>query len=76
MKSLKEKSECDIKLCIQNDDDIVLYYIHQSFIGDEPIWSVIKENRDVWRLSEEVLKLKRDSINTAHQLVKKPNETV
>lgn len=55
-RNLKTKKECDIKLCIQNGDNITLYYVHQSFKDNEPVWSVVKTNSEVWKLTEEVLK--------------------
>ena len=69
-RSLKMKNECDIKLCIQNGDDIVLYYLHQSFKNNEPIWSVVKTNSEVWKLTEEVLRLE----NKCENYVDKDND--
>lgn len=60
-RSLKTKNECDIKLCIQNKEDLILYYIHQSFQDNEPVWSVVKTNSDVWKLTEEALKFANKS---------------
>ena len=62
-RSLKSKEECDIKLCIQDNDDITLYYIHQSFKDDEPVWNVVKTDNKVWKLTEEVLKLDNKGMN-------------
>lgn len=70
-KSLKERKECDIKLCIQKGDDIILYYIHQSFKDGEPVWNVIKTNNEVWRLTEEALKLENEKSNFTYQLTKR-----
>ena len=56
-RSLKSGNECDIKLCIKKDDDITLYYIHQSFKDNKPIWEVIRTNSEIWKLTDEVLKL-------------------
>lgn len=70
-KSLKAKSECDIKLCIQNEDDLIIYYVHQSFKDNEPVWSVVKTNNEVWRLTEEVLKFENKHANTAYELTKR-----
>lgn len=70
-RSLKAKNECDIKLCIQNRDDITLYYVHQSFKDNEPVWNVVKTNGEVWRLTEEVLKLENKCANATYKLTKK-----
>lgn len=70
-RSLKAKCECDIKLCIQNGDELILYYVHQFFNGSEPVWSVVKTNNDVWRLTEEVLKYKNDCTGATYKLTKK-----
>ena len=59
-RSLKYQQECDIKFCIQAYDDIILYTVHQSFDGDKPIWVVVNENRDVWRLTEVASKNKNE----------------
>lgn len=69
-RSLKAKNECDIKLCIQNGDDIILYYVHQSFKDNEPVWGVVKTNSEVWKLTEEVLKLENKCANATYQLTK------
>ena len=52
-----KKEECDIKICVQEEDNIIIYYVHQHFMGDKPVWDVIKTNNEIWRLSEEILKL-------------------
>ncbi len=70
-RSLKAKSECDIKLCIQNKDDIKLYYVHQSFKDGEPVWSVVKTNNEVWRLTEEALKFEN---NATYKLTRKKSD--
>ena len=70
-KSLKSKEECDIKVCIQEGEDITLYYVHQSFKDDKPIWNIIKTNNEVWRLTDEVLKKENECKNTSHQLTKR-----
>ena len=62
-RSIKEKNECDIKLCIKKDDDITLYYIYQSFKDNKPIWEVIKTNSEIWKLTDEVLKLENKYAN-------------
>lgn len=72
-RSLKTKKECDIKLCIQNGDDIDHYCIHQLFIDDEPIWSVVKTNREVWKFTEEALKLESKCEAGTYQLTKRKN---
>ena len=69
-RSLKEKNECDIKLCIQNGDDLILYYVHQSFKDSEPVWSVVKTNSEVWKLTEEVLKFENKCANATYKLTK------
>ena len=66
VRSLKLKNECDIKICIQSGDNIILYYVHQFFKNNEPIWSVIKANSDVWKLTDEVLKLENKSTNALY----------
>lgn len=75
-RSLKAKNECDIKLCIQDGDDIILYYVHQSFKDNEPIWTVVKTNNEVWRLTEEVLKLENKCTSTAYKLTKNKKSNV
>lgn len=70
-RNLKAKKDCDIKLCIQNGDVISLYYVHQSFRDSEPVWSVLKSNNEVWKLTEEALKLDNKSTNTSYQLAKR-----
>lgn len=70
-RSLKAKSKCDIKLCIQNGEDLILYYIHQSFKWNKPIWSVVKTTSEVWRLTEEVLKLENKCADDTYNLTKK-----
>lgn len=71
-RSLKEKKECNIKMCIQNGEDIILYYIHQSFKDNKPIWEVIKTNSEIWKLTDEVLKLENKYANKV--LTKKAND--
>jgi hypothetical protein len=56
-----DKQESDIKFCVLNGDDITLYYVHQSFKDNEPVWTLEKTNNEVWRLSEELLKNKKDN---------------
>ena len=58
------KEECDIKICIQDGNDITLYYVHQHFKDDNPIWSVEKTINDVQRLSKEILKLTKNKATT------------
>lgn len=70
-RSLKAKNECDVKLCIQNKEDLILYYIHQSFQDNEPVWSVVKTNSDVWKLTEEALKFENKCINNTRKLTKR-----
>ena len=71
-RSLKAKNECDVKLCIQNGEEITLYYIHQSFKDNKPIWEVIKTNSEIWKLTDEVLKLENKYANKV--LTKKAND--
>ena len=68
-RSLKSKEERDIKLCVQSDDDIIVYYIHQSFNDREPVWNVVKTIDEVWKLTDEVLKLENKNENNV--LIKK-----
>ena len=70
-RSLKSKEERDIKLCVQSDDDIIVYYIHQSFNDREPVWNVVKTIDEVWKLTDEVLKLENKNENNV--LIKKRN---
>lgn len=70
-RSLREKCETDIKICIQNGDELVIYYVHQSFNGSEPVWSVVKTNSDVWKLTEEVLKFENKSASDSQKLTKR-----
>ena len=79
--SIKKKQECDIKFCTQcyNDDtllsdDITLYIIHQSFNGDIPVWTVTKEDKNVWRLTENVSKSKKESIPKVKTLSPTPKK--
>ena len=74
-RNIKKKEECDIKLCIQNKEDIILYYIHQSFKEEKPVWNVIKTNNKVWRLTEEVLKLMEEMDNKNKKDIKKLEKT-
>lgn len=60
-RSLKSGNACDIKLCIKKEDDITLYYIHQSFKDNKPIWDVVKTNNEIWKLTDEALKLDNKS---------------
>lgn len=43
-------------MCIQNGEDIILYYIHQSFKDNKPIWEVTNINNNNWKLTDEALK--------------------
>ena len=71
-RSLKSGNDCDIKLCIKKEDNITLYYIHQSFKDNKPIWEVIKTNSEIWKLTDEVLKLENKYANKV--LTKKAND--
>ena len=75
-RSLKSGNDCDIKLCIKKDDDITLYYIHQSFKDNKPIWEVIRTNSEIWKLTDEVLKLENKYANKYANkvLTKKAND--
>ena len=70
-KNLKSGNECDFKIFIQNNDDLILYYVHQSFKNNKPVWKAVKTNSDVWRLTEEALKLENESSNVLNNLVRK-----
>lgn len=62
VRKILTKEECDIKICIQDEDNITLYYVHQHFKDDKPIWDVVKINNEIWKLSEAILKLKNNEI--------------
>jgi len=70
-RSIKGKEECDFKLCIQNGNDITLYYIHQNFKDNEPIWNVVKTNSEVWSLTEQALKSEKECEDDTHKLIKR-----
>ncbi len=70
-RSLKHKEECNLKICIQNKDDIKVYSIHQAFKDNAPIWNVVNINNDVWRLTEEVLKQENKNVNDNPKLIRK-----
>ncbi len=70
-KNIKEKKECDIKLCIQNKDNIILYYLHQSFKDDKPIWSIVKTTSEVWKLTENAMKSENKHSNSPYSLTRK-----
>ena len=59
-KSIIARQDGVIKFCVQDKDNITLYTIHQSFDGDKPIWIVVNENRNVWRLTEAAPKNKNE----------------
>lgn len=69
-RSIKGKEECDLKICVQNRDDLMLFYVHQSFKDDKPVWSVVKTTNEVWRLTEEVLKRENEIPNATLKLAK------
>ncbi len=58
-RNIRDKKECDLRLCIQNGEDITLYYIHQSYKDDKPIWNIISVNNEPWRLTDAVLNQKK-----------------
>ena len=62
-KSLKNKEECDIKLCIQKGEEFTLYYIHQSFKEGNPVWEVVDTNSNVWRLTEAAMEYENSDTN-------------
>ena len=66
-RSIKEGTECDIKICIQSEEDIILYYIHQSFEDNKPVWNVVKTNNEIWKLTEEALKLDNKHTNKVYK---------
>ena len=57
-KLIKEKKECEIKICIQEKDSFTLYYINQTFVNDKPIWTLVKKEDNVWKLTDEIIKKK------------------
>ena len=57
-KTLRDKKECDLKLCIRNGEDITLYYIHQSFKDSDPVWLVMDSTKEVWTLTDAIKKKK------------------
>lgn len=61
VKILLEKSECEIKMLVQSGEDISLYYLHQSFANDKPSWKIIDVKREVWKLSETILNIKKQA---------------
>ena len=69
-RNIKAKKECDIKICIQNKDDITLYHVHQFFKNNEPIWRVVKTNNEVWKLTDEALKIENKYSNNTCKLIK------
>lgn len=75
-RSLKAKEEYDIKICIQNEDDVIIYYVHQSFKDNEPIWDIVKTNTDIWKLTDEVLKLENKNANTECKLTRKKKQNL
>ena len=66
-KALRDKEECDLKLCFKDGDDITMYYIHQSFKDADPVWIVTGSSKEVWTLTEAIEKQKDNS----HTLIKK-----
>ncbi len=50
--SVLEQSQFDVKMVVQDDDDISLYTIHQTVENDVLIWNIIKSKEKTWRLSE------------------------
>ena len=65
--SWKNLEERDYKLCVLNErydedyseEDITLYTIHQSFKNKCAEWSIIRENHDIWRLTDAASKIKK-----------------
>lgn len=55
---LKNKEECDIKMCVRKGEDMVLYYIHQYIKDNDPVWIVKKVNSYVWKMSEAIKRIK------------------
>ena len=62
-RSIKAKQEGEVKFCVQVYDDITLYTVYQSFEEDKPIWNVVNENRDIWRLTEAASKNKNEEVS-------------
>ena len=60
---LKNKEECDIKMCVRKGEDMVLYYIHQYIKDNEPVWIVEKVNSCVWKMSEAIKRIKDNEEN-------------
>ena len=42
-----------------SEEDITLYTIHQSFKNKCAEWSIIRENHDIWRLTDAASKIKK-----------------
>ena len=61
-KSIINKEESDIKMCVQDGDDISLYNFHQSFENNKPICSAVKLDEPVWKLSEEAMKKENNNV--------------
>ena len=54
--AIKKKKEFDFKLCIQNEEDMILYYICQTIQDNEPVWNVVQMTQEVWKLTDAALK--------------------
>lgn len=65
-KALRDKEECDLKLCFKDGDDITMYYIHQLFKDAAPVWIVTGNSKEVWTLTEAIEKRK----DNGHTLIK------
>ncbi len=57
---LKGKEDCDFKLFIKKGDDMTIYYIHQSFEDADPLWIVTDTNKEVWTLTDAIIKQKKN----------------
>lgn len=68
--SWENLEECDYKLCVltekshddYSEEDITLYTIHQSFKNKCAEWSIIRENHDIWRLTDAASKIKKPEV--------------
>ena len=54
--AIKEKKKFDFKLCIQNEENMILYYICQTIQDNEPVWNVVQITQEVWKLTDASLK--------------------
>lgn len=69
-KHIRNRCECDIRMFVQDKDNISLYNFHQSFIDNEPVWNVQKLDAPIWKLSEEALKFESKTSGIQKKLKK------